>query len=225
MSGDLQRLDTDPGAEAGSPSSAALPKGPVLAIAPFNFPLNLMAQKVAPALAVGAPVIMNPAPSTPLSAPLLGELLAETDLPEGAWSVLPVPNADMPALVADPRLPVVSFTGSGPVGWSIRDSVPRKHVTLELGGNATAVVAPDYAGDADLDRGAERIAVFATYQGGQSCISVQRVLVHRSAMDRFLPRLASRMASLAVGDPRDPATEVGPLVSSDAALRVEEWVH
>jgi acyl-CoA reductase-like NAD-dependent aldehyde dehydrogenase len=224
-SGEVQRLDTEAGSEGRLALIRRFPKGPVLAIAPFNFPLNLMAHKVAPALAVGVPVIMKPAPATPLSALLIGEILAETDLPDGAWSVLPVPNDRMPGLVVDPRLPVVSFTGSGPVGWGIRDSVPRKHVTLELGGNAAAVIAPDFSRDEDLDLAAERIAVFATYQGGQSCISVQRVLVDHALMDRFLPRLVERVRSLVVGDPRSPETEVGPLVNTDAAVRVEEWVH
>jgi acyl-CoA reductase-like NAD-dependent aldehyde dehydrogenase len=200
------------------------PRGPVLAIAPFNFPLNLVAHKVAPSLAVGAPVVIKPAPSTPLSALLLGELLAETALPPGSWSVLPVPNERMPALVADPRLPVVSFTGSGPVGWSIRDAVPRKHVVLELGGNAAAVVCADWSSDADLDRAAERIAVFGTYQAGQSCISVQRVLVDRAVYDRFLPRLLDHVSALVVGDPRDEKTDVGPMVDEAAAARVADWV-
>jgi aldehyde dehydrogenase (NAD+) len=223
-SGHTQRLDTDAGGEGRLAIIRRFPKGPVLAIAPFNFPLNLVAHKVAPAIAVGAPVLIKPAPATPLSALLLGELLAETDLPAGAWSVLPVPNAQMPALVADDRLPVVSFTGSGPVGWGIVDAVPRKHVTLELGGNAAAVVCADYGRDEDLDRAADRIAVFATYQAGQSCVSVQRVLVDQTLVDRFLPRLVERVAKLVVGDPRDAATDVGPLVSVDAAERVEQWV-
>src|SRR5262245_49484027 len=122
FSGELQRLDTDPAAEGRLAVTRRVPRGPVLGIAPFNFPLNLVAHKVAPALAVGAPIIVKPAPRTPLSALLLGELLAETDLPAGMVSVLPVPNDRMAGLVADPRLPVVSFTGSVPVGWSIRDA-------------------------------------------------------------------------------------------------------
>ncbi|MFP5346255.1 MAG: aldehyde dehydrogenase family protein [Actinomycetes bacterium] len=223
-SGELQRLDTDAGGAGRMAVVRRFPKGPVLAIAPFNFPLNLVAHKVAPALAVGAPVVIKPAPATPLSALLLGEILAETDLPPGSWSVLPVQNADMPALVSDERLPVVSFTGSGPVGWSIRDAAPRKHVTLELGGNAAAVICGDYSSDADLDSAAQRIAVFGTYQAGQSCVSVQRVLVDSSLVERFVPRLVERVAALQVGDPRDPATDVGPLVSEDAAVRVEAWV-
>lgn len=224
-SGTLQRLDTDQAGEGRVAVTRRFPKGPVLAIAPFNFPLNLVAHKVAPALAVGAPVLVKPAPATPLCSLLLGELLAETDLPAGAWSVLPVGNADMPALVDDDRLPVVSFTGSGPVGWGIRDRVPRKHVTLELGGNAAAVICPDYSSDADLEHAAQRIAVFATYQAGQSCVSVQRVLVDTSLVDRFVPRLLAAVRSLVVGDPRDPSTDVGPLVSEDAARRVEAWVE
>src|SRR4051812_26636785 len=133
-SGTLQRLDTDPGATGRMALVRRSPRGPVLGIAPFNFPLNLVAHKVAPAIAVGAPIVLKPAPATPLSALLLGEILAETELPAGAWSVLPVTNEVAAELVRDPRLPVVSFTGSVPVGWSIRGSVPRKHVTLELGG-------------------------------------------------------------------------------------------
>ncbi|NUT52112.1 MAG: aldehyde dehydrogenase family protein, partial [Saccharothrix sp.] len=175
FSGELQRLDTDPAANGRLALVRRAPRGPVLGIAPFNFPLNLVAHKVAPALAVGAPIVVKPAPRTPLVALLLGSLLAETDLPAGSWSVLPVPNEVAGALAEDPRLPVVSFTGSGPVGYSILDRVPRKHVVLELGGNAAAVVCPDWA---DLDWAAQRIATFAMYQGGQSCISVQRVYAH-----------------------------------------------
>lgn len=224
-SGELQRLDTDPSATGRMALVRRHPRGPVLGIAPFNFPLNLVAHKVAPALAVGAPIVLKPAPATPLAALLLGELLAETDLPDGAWSVLPMPNAAAAALVQDPRLPVVSFTGSVPVGWGIKESAPRKHVTLELGGNAAVVVAPDWASDADLDHAAARTATFAMYQAGQSCIAVQRVLVHRSLHDAFLDRLVAKVRALGVGDPRDEATDVGPLVDERAARRVEEWVQ
>src|SRR5207302_8865954 len=125
-------------------------------------------------------------PATPLSALLLGELLAETDLPAGAWSVLPVPNDQMELLTADPRLPVISFTGSGPVGAMIQAAAPHKHVTLELGGNAAAGVIGDYAGERDLDWAASRIATYSNYQAGQSCISVQRVIADRAVYDRLL---------------------------------------
>lgn len=223
-SGELQRLDTEPAGEGRMALVRRVPRGPVLAITPFNFPLNLVAHKVAPALAVGAPVVVKPAPATPLSALLLGEILAGTDLPAGAWSVLPVPNDAMDPLVRDERLPVVSFTGSGPVGFSILQSVPRKHVTLELGGNAAAVVCPDYACDADLDRAAERIALFGTYQAGQSCISVQRVLVHASLREALAQRLTARFRALVQGDPRSPDTHVGPMINEAAAVRVERWI-
>ncbi len=222
--GELMRLDTEAATAGRAAIVRRFPKGPVLAITPFNFPLNLVAHKVAPAIAVGAPVVIKPAPATPLSALLLGELLAETDLPAGMWSVLPVGNEAMPDLVRDPRLPVVSFTGSGPVGYSIMDSVPRKHVTLELGGNAAAVVAADWSADADLDWAAGRIATFANYQGGQSCVSVQRVLVDRAVHDRLLERIVARVGEQVTGDPADEATDVGPLVDEAAARRVESWV-
>ncbi len=180
-SGELQRLDTDPAATGRMALVRRAPRGPVLGISPFNFPLNLVAHKIAPAIAVGAPIVLKPAPATPLSALLLGELLAEvtepdgvgTGLPAGMFSVLPIPNERAAALVADPRLPVVSFTGSGPVGAQIRSAVPDKHVTLELGGNAAAVVCGDWSSEADLDWAASRIATFGNYQAGQ--------IVHRGA--------------------------------------------
>jgi len=197
------------------------PYGPVLGITPFNFPLNLVAHKVAPAIAVGAPVIIKPAPATPLSALLLGELLAETGLPEGMFSILPLPNERAAALVADPRLPVVSFTGSAPVGFAIAERVPRKHVTLELGGNAAAVVLAD----ADLEWAATRIALYANYQAGQSCIAVQRVLVHQEVYDEFADRLVAKVKALVTGDPADERTQVGPMISEQAARRVEQWVR
>src|SRR5882724_11018899 len=134
FTGQLQRLDTDPTASERLAIIRRFPRGPVLGISPFNFPLNLVAHKVAPSIAIGAPIVLKPAPRTPLSALLLGELLAETDLPAGTFSVLPIGNEDTKALVSDPRLPVVSFTGSGPVGWSLMDAAPRKHIVLELGG-------------------------------------------------------------------------------------------
>jgi acyl-CoA reductase-like NAD-dependent aldehyde dehydrogenase len=223
-SGSLQRLDTDPAATGRMALVRRAPRGPVLGIAPFNFPLNLVAHKVAPAIAVGAPIVLKPAPATPLSALLLGEILAETELPDGAWSVLPVPNEVAAELVRDPRLPVVSFTGSVPVGWSIRDAVPRKHVTLELGGNAAVVVAPDQD-DAALAHAAARIATFAMYQAGQSCISVQRVFAHRAVAGPLTERVVEAVQKLVTGDPTDAATDVGPLIDEPAARRVESWVE
>jgi acyl-CoA reductase-like NAD-dependent aldehyde dehydrogenase len=224
FTGQLQRLDTDPGGVGRIAVVRRVPRGPVLGISPFNFPLNLVAHKVAPALAVGAPIVVKPAPATPLSALLLGEILAETELPAGIFSILPLPNDRAGALVEDPRLPVVSFTGSGPVGWSIKERVPRKHVTLELGGNAAVVICQDYAADQDLQWAAERVATFSNYQGGQSCIAVQRVFVHEWLFDAFLHRLVGAVQALHTGDPSDENTDVGPLISEDAARRVESWV-
>jgi aldehyde dehydrogenase (NAD+) len=213
-SGELQRLDTDPAATGRLALVRRVPRGPVLGIAPFNFPLNLVAHKVAPALAVGAPIVVKPAPAAPRVASLLGSLLAETELPSGAVAVLPVDNETTQALVRDPRLPVVSFTGSVPVGWAIRDAVPRKHVVLELGGNAAVVVCED----ADLAWAAQRTALFAMYQGGQSCIAVQRVYVLDTVFEEFQQRLLSEVAALSITD------DVGPLVNEDAAVRVASWV-
>jgi acyl-CoA reductase-like NAD-dependent aldehyde dehydrogenase len=215
------RLDTDPAGAGRMALIRRFPRGPILGIAPFNFPLNLVAHKLAPAIAIGAPIIVKPAPATPLTALLLGEVLAETGLPDGAWSVLPLANDETAALVRDPRLPVVSFTGSGSVGAEIRAAVPHKHVTLELGGNAAAVVASGYP---DLQRAARRIALFGNYQAGQSCIAVQRVIVHASLADDFVPLLVAEVDALVTGDPAQAQTQVGPLISEDAAIRVEKWV-
>ncbi len=219
--GELQRLDTDANGEGRLGVIRRRPRGPVLAVAPFNFPLNLVAHKVAPALAVGAPVIVKPASATPLSALLLGEILAETDLPAGAFSVLPVRGSAMSALVEDPRLPVISFTGSTGVGWGLMDAAPRKHVVMELGSNSAAIVCPDWT---DLDLAAQRIATFGNYQAGQSCIAVQRVVVHRDVAGAFVPKLVAAVEALRTGDPHDPEVEVGPLIDVDNAERVETWI-
>ncbi|MFD9118890.1 aldehyde dehydrogenase family protein [Streptomyces bottropensis] len=225
--GEAQRLDTDLGGQGRLALTRRFPKGVVLGIAPFNFPLNLCAHKIAPAIAAGVPIILKPAPATPLSGLIIGELLADaaTALPAGSWSILPVANDRMPALVQDERLPVISFTGSEKVGYAIMDSAPRKHCTLELGGNGAAVVLADYASDEDLDWAAGRIATFSNYQGGQSCISVQRVIADASVYDRLLPRIVAAVEAQVTGDPSDDATDVGPLVSEDAAKRVETWVR
>ncbi|EFV12392.1 aldehyde dehydrogenase family protein [Segniliparus rugosus] len=225
FSGELQRLDTDPGGVGRLAIARRAPLGPILGITPFNFPLNLVAHKVAPALAVGAPIIVKPAPRTPLAARFLAEIVAKTDLPDGMFAVLNVSNEQTIALVQDPRLPVVSFTGSVPVGWSIRDSAPRKKVILELGGNGAAVVCADWRSEADLDWAASRIATFSNYQAGQSCISVQRVYVDRSLHDDLLQRIVAKTEALGTGDPADAATQVGPLIDEDSAKRVEAWVE
>lgn len=224
-SGSLQRLDTEAASAGRMALVRRVARGPVLGITPFNFPLNLVAHKVAPALAVGAPIVVKPAPATPLTSLLLGELLAETQLPPGAWSVLPMPNAAAADLVRDPRLPVVSFTGSVPVGWEIQDAVPRKHVTLELGGNAAVIVCPDWSSDRDLEQAAGRIATFSMYQAGQSCIAVQRVYVHRDLFETVRDLVVRRVDELGTGSPDDETTDVGPMINVDAAIRVERWVN
>lgn len=227
-SGEAMRLDTERAAEGRFAYVRRVPKGPVLAISPFNFPLNLAAHKVAPAIAIGAPVVLKPAPKTPLSALLMGRILAEVmsehGLPAGMLSVLNVENDRASALVTDPRLPVVSFTGSGPVGHAIAATVPDKHVVLELGGNAAVVVCDDYDRPGDLEHAAARIAAFATYQAGQSCISVQRVYATAPVYDGLRDALEKAMAGLRSGDPRDPDTHVGPMIDEAAARRVEGWV-
>ena len=223
-SGELQRLDTEASAVGRMALVRRFPHGPVLGIAPFNFPLNLVAHKVAPALAVGAPIVIKPAPATPLTALLLGEILAETDLPPGMWSVLPLDNQATAELVADPRLPVISFTGSETVGFHIQSEQPTKHVVLELGGNAAAAVLADWSSDDDLDWAAQRIATFGNYQAGQSCVSVQRILVAESLYDAFTPRLVAQMQALPTGSPLDDGVAAAPVINTAAADRIESWI-
>ncbi|HJR39974.1 MAG TPA: aldehyde dehydrogenase family protein [Nocardioidaceae bacterium] len=227
-SGETIRLDTDRAAEGRMAYVSRVPKGPVLAISPFNFPLNLVAHKVAPALAVGAPVVLKPAPKTPVSALLLARVIArvmrKSDLPDGMLSVVNVENERASGMVQDPRLPVVSFTGSGPVGAAIQAAVPGKHVVLELGGNAAAVVCADWDSEPDLAFAAERIAAFSNYQAGQSCIGVQRVYAVDTVYETLRKRVVAAVESLGTGDPKDPATHVGPMIDEAAARRVEEWV-
>jgi acyl-CoA reductase-like NAD-dependent aldehyde dehydrogenase len=197
-----------------------VPLGPVLAITPFNFPLNLTAHKVAPAIAVGAPIVQKPASQTPLSALVLREIVVAAGWPGDAYAVLPIAGGDAEALVLDPRLPVLSFTGSGAVGWRLKSLVPKKRVALELGGNAAVVVHSD----ADLDDAARRTASGAFSYAGQSCISVQRALVHRPVLEPFREKLLAATAQLVVGDPLDERTDVGPMITPEEAARAEAWV-
>ncbi len=219
--GELVRLDEDPVGSGRLGLVRRFPIGPVLGITPFNFPMNLVSHKVAPAIAVGAPIILKPAPQTPLTALRLAEIVAETDLPAGSLSVVPVPHGEvLDALVRDPRLPIVSYTGSQ-VGWEIKASVPRKRVLLELGGNAGAIVHAD----ADVSKAAQNLAIGAFIQAGQTCISTQRVFVHSSIEAEFTDALVELARGLRMGDPSDPETMVGPLVNDAAASRVEEWIE
>ena len=197
-----------------------VPVGVCAFITPFNFPLNLVAHKVAPALAVGCPFVLKPASATPIGALIVGETLAETALPEGAFSILPVRGEGAARLVEDPRIRFLSFTGSPAVGWPLRARADRKKVTLELGGNAAVIVDAD----ADLADAVQRIVVGAFYQSGQSCISVQRILVHETIYDEFSRRLVAATAALRAGDPRSEETFIGPMISEDEAKRLAAWI-
>ena len=197
-----------------------VPLGPVCAITPFNFPLNLTSHKVAPAIGVGAPIVQKPASQTPLSAVALREIVLSAGWPEEAYAVLCVSGADGETLVRDPRLPVVSFTGSGAVGWRLREIAPKKRVGLELGGNAGLVVHED----ADLADAAARAASGGFVYAGQSCISVQRILVHRPVEARFRDELLAATGRLVTGDPLDESVDVGPMISEGEAVRAESWV-
>ncbi|HEX5335814.1 MAG TPA: aldehyde dehydrogenase family protein, partial [Propionicimonas sp.] len=214
FAGDLMRLDTEPAQTGRMALVRRFPRGPVLAISPFNFPLNLVAHKVAPAIAVGAPILVKPALKTPLSALVLAEIVAETALPPRMLSVLTIGHAQMEPLVTDPRLPVISLTGSDAVGEQLRASAPQKHVITELGGDAAVIVEPDWT---DLKAAAARIGLFGCYQAGQSCIGVQRVLVHTSIAEKFTAELVTAMEALRQGDPTDPQVQVGPVIDAKAA--------
>jgi acyl-CoA reductase-like NAD-dependent aldehyde dehydrogenase len=236
--GEIQPLDGDASGRAFDPAQAMwFPRGPVLAITPFNFPLNLVAHKVAPALAAGCPVLLKPSPQAPGASYLLHEVfLSEVAkfnsklgkgaadqndrVDERAFQIFFAENAVTGAAIRDSRVPTVSFTGSDSVGWSIRNQAERKKVCLELGGDAAVIVDED----ADLARAADRIAWGAFSYAGQVCISVQRVLVHESIADSFMEKFLSRTRALAVGDPSDPATVVGPVIDEGAAQRVQEWI-
>jgi acyl-CoA reductase-like NAD-dependent aldehyde dehydrogenase len=198
------------------------PVGPVLAITPFNFPLNLVAHKVAPALAAGCPLILKPAPQTPFTALALGEIILKAGWPEEALAILTLSNADTAWLAEkEDRIKLVSFTGSAKVGWEIKAHSGRKRVLLELGGNAALIIHGDWP---DLDEAAVRTAHAAFGYAGQSCISVQRVFIERCIFQTFVWKLVDIAGKLVSGDPADEATEVGPLVRLSEAERVETWI-
>ena len=197
------------------------PLGPIAAITPFNFPLNLVAHKWAPALAAGCTLVHKPASQTPLSALLLAELVEQAGWPAGALNVLPLSSRDAERLVADERLKMLSFTGSAAVGWDLKKKAGKKRVTLELGGNAGVIIHHD----ADLEYAAERCTTGGFSYAGQSCISVQRIFVHASVMEGFLAAFLPRVERLKTGDPLDEATDVGPMISEADAQRAEEWIN
>jgi acyl-CoA reductase-like NAD-dependent aldehyde dehydrogenase len=222
LAGEVIPMDASPAGEGKVAFTLRLPIGIVGAISPFNFPLNLVAHKVAPALAAGCAVVLKPASQTPLSALLLAELETEAGVPAGWLNVVCGPASEIgDVLVEDERVKLITFTGSSGVGWKLRERAARKRVNLELG-NATPVIV---AADADLDDVAARLAAHAFSFAGQSCISVQRIYVERSAYDGFLERFLPRVEALVVGDPADDSTDVGPLISQSERDRVLSWIE
>jgi acyl-CoA reductase-like NAD-dependent aldehyde dehydrogenase len=197
------------------------PLGPVAGIAPFNFPLNLVAHKVAPAIAAGCPLVLKPAPQTPLTALLLAEVVQQAGWPDGGLNVLPLSNEDAGLLVTDPRIKLISFTGSAAVGWQIKNNAGKKKVVLELGGNAGVIVH----GDADLAFAADRCVAGGFNYAGQTCISVQRILVERPAFGKFTELLLAGVSKLKMGDPLDDSVDLGPMIRESDALRAAEWVQ
>jgi acyl-CoA reductase-like NAD-dependent aldehyde dehydrogenase len=221
LAGDVVPMDASPAGAGKVAMTIRVPIGVVGAISPFNFPFNLVAHKVAPALAAGCPVVLKPASQTPLSALLLAELETEAGLPPGWLNVVCGSAAEIgDVLVEDDRVALITFTGSSGVGWGLRERAPRKRVNLELG-NATPVIV---AADADLDDAASRLAANAFSFAGQSCISVQRIYVERPAYEAFLERFLPLVDALVVGDPGDDATDVGPLIAPSERDRVLEWI-
>ncbi|HXV13747.1 MAG TPA: aldehyde dehydrogenase family protein [Candidatus Krumholzibacteria bacterium] len=198
-----------------------VPLGVCSFITPFNFPLNLVAHKVAPALAVGCPFVLKPASATPVGALIVGEVLAETKLPRGAFSILPVRGEKAARFAEDARIRLLSFTGSPAVGWDLKARAGKKKVVLELGGNAAVIVDED----ADLGDAVERIVFGAFYQSGQSCIAVQRVLVHERVYDEVKRRLVEATSALRAGDPKQEDTFIGPMISEAEAQRLSGWIE
>jgi len=196
------------------------PLGPVFAITPFNFPLNLVAHKVAPAIASGCPLILKPAPQTPITALMLAEVVHNAGLPEGALAVMPLSNDDAALLVADDRIKLLTFTGSAAVGWDLKSKAGKKRVTLELGGNAGVIVHSD----ADLAYASQRCVAGGFSYGGQTCISVQRIFVEQSVFDRFSKLLVEGVHKLKLGDPMHDDTDIPPLIRERDAIRATEWI-
>jgi acyl-CoA reductase-like NAD-dependent aldehyde dehydrogenase len=221
IGGEVMPLDISPRAHGYTGMWKRVPIGPCSFISPFNFPLNLAAHKVAPAIAAGCPFVLKPASLTPVGALIIGEVLAETDLPAGAFSILPARRDGAGLFTTDDRLKLLSFTGSPEVGWDLKARAGKKKVVLELGGNAAVVVDAD----ADLDDAVARIVFGAFYQSGQSCIGVQRIVVHEDVYAAFRERLVAATEALKMGDPKDPEIFIGPMISETEAARVEAWIR
>ena len=221
LGGEVIPMDLAPHGVGRVAISRRFPIGPIAAISPFNFPLNLSAHKLAPAIAAGNPIVLKPASKTPISAVRLGRYLVQAGLPEGALSVLPLSRQHGDRMVGDDRFKLLTFTGSSAVGWDMKRRAGKKRVLLELGGNAGVIVDET----ADVDLAAARVAAGGFALAGQSCISVQRVLVQERVFDRFATALAERVSRLKVGHPLDPETELGPMVDKGEVDRVDAWVR
>ncbi len=220
FSGELLPVDINPTAEGRKGIVKRFPIGPLSAITPFNFPLMLVAHKFAPAVGAGCTLVHKPASATPLSSLLLAEIMIEAGTPAEVISVLPLSGDDAAALVDDPRLKGLTFTGSAAVGWGLKARVFRKRVSLELGGNAAAVVHED----ADVDYAAERCVAGGYAYAGQSCISTQRIIVHEKVYDDFLAAFIPQVEALKAGDPLDEETDVGPVITPGDADRISRWI-
>lgn len=219
--GELMPLDISPRAKGYTGMWKRVPIGPCSFISPFNFPLNLVAHKVAAALAVGCPFVLKPASYTPVGSLLIGEILAETGLPKGAFSILPCSRAGANLFTTDERLKILSFTGSPEVGWDLKARAGKKKVVLELGGNAAVVVDKD----ADLEDVVKRIVIGAFYQSGQSCISVQRIMIHEQVYEALRTKLVEATSKLVMGDPKKEDTFIGPMITAKEAERLEAWIE
>ncbi len=221
MGGEIIDMEISPRTRGYRGMVKRVPIGPCAFITPFNFPLNLVAHKVAPAIAAGCPFVLKPAAKTPVGALIIGEVLAETELPKAAFSIMPCSNEDAGLLVEDERIKLLSFTG-GLVGWDLKARAGKKKVVLELGGNAACIVDDDPG--MDLDAIVKRIVSGAYYQSGQSCIGVQRIFVHADVYPALRKKLKAAVMKLPMGDPRDENTFIGPMIDEDAAKRVESWI-
>lgn len=220
MDGEVQNLEISRRTEGYRGMFKRVPVGPCSFISPFNFPLNLAAHKVAPAIAAGCPFVLKPASRTPIGALIIGETLAETDLPKGAFSILPCRRDGAELFTTDERLKLLSFTGSPDVGWALKSRAGKKKVVLELGGNAACIVDKD----ADLDDAVARMIIGAFYQSGQSCIGVQRILVHRDVYEPFKKAFVAATKALKAGDPKLEDTFLGPMISEGEAKRLHGWI-
>jgi acyl-CoA reductase-like NAD-dependent aldehyde dehydrogenase len=220
MTGEVMPMDISARAEGYRGMWKRVPIGPCSFISPFNFPLNLAAHKIAPALAVGCPFVLKPASLTPIGALIMGEILAETDLPEGAFSILPCSRDGAELFTTDDRLKLLSFTGSPDVGWALKAKAGKKKVVLELGGNAAVIIDSD----TDIPAAVERVVFGAFYQSGQSCIGVQRIIVHEAIYETFRDALVAATRKLISGDPLDEKTFIGPVISEKEAQRLESWI-